>query len=70
MTRQQAETTVRNTFDDDYLSHQEQVEIFAGIFGREPEDDEYGLEWSLAVAATPGVCSCLTRREHERGNCR
>lgn len=70
MTKKQAEDKVRNTFDDDNLSHEEQVAIFTALYGRQPDEDEYGSEWSLAVAATTGLCGCSTRRQHESGDCR
>lgn len=69
MTKKEAYETVRNTFDDDNISNDEQREIFAAIYGRDPEEDEVGLEWSLACAATPGLCGCSTRSEHEQGAC-
>ena len=70
MTREQAYKKVQLTFDDDSLNSEEQVEIFTAIYGRKPEEDEIGSEWSLSVAATPGLCGCSTRREHEDGACR
>lgn len=70
MTETEAYEIIRNTFDDDNVSDEQQTELFTAIYGRKPEPEEYGLEWSLAVAATPGLCGCSTRYEHEQGACK
>lgn len=69
MTKNEAYETVRGTFNGDNLSDDEQREIFTAIYDREPEEGEIGMEWSLACSATPGLCGCSTRSEHESGAC-
>lgn len=69
MTKHEAYETVRSTFDDDNMDDSDLMEIFEAIFDRQPEEDEIGIEWSLCCSATPGLCGCSTRTEHENGAC-
>lgn len=71
MHREEAYEYVRNLYSDDVLSTSTLIELFEAIYGRHvtKDDHEDGL-WSLLAAATPGLCGCSTRTEHERYACR
>lgn len=71
MHREEAYEAIRNLYNDDVLSTSTLIDLFEAIYGRHvtKADHEDGL-WSLLAAATPGMCGCSTRSEHERYLCR
>ena len=69
MTKNEAYDWVRDTFDDDEPDADTLADAFDAIYGRPAEDDETEAIWSLVASATPGMCGCSTRTQHERGAC-
>lgn len=70
LSQDQAYSIVRDTFNDDMMGDDILEDLFVAIYERPAEEDdrEVGL-WSLICAATPGLCGCVTRMEHEAGGC-
>ena len=70
MTEKEAYDIIRDPYDDEMLPGGITAEeLFLAIYDREPDEDEQEMLWSLCCSATPGLCGCSTRTDHDRGNC-
>lgn len=68
MTEQEAYEWVRNTFNDDNSDDDTLRAAFGAVFGHAPERDEEMDMWSHLCSATPDLCGCSTRKQHETVN--